>query len=123
MTYKLRHQPLVSFKDDKTTYKQLEQECKDRADCEKSLTNWNIEAGDKVEKLEKENAELRGKYINLVNNSAGDIREIRAQKKQLTELAEAAENMLELLANNAPIDGLWLSNMEEWDELIKGIVK
>ncbi len=40
-------------------------------------------------------------------------------KKDLKELAEAAENMLQLLTENAPIDGLWSSDIEEWEILIK----
>ena len=40
-------------------------------------------------------------------------------KKDLKELAEAAQQMLELLTENAPIDGLWLSDIEEWEILIE----
>ena len=52
------------------------------------------------EQLEKENAELR-------------------EGKDLKLLANAAKTMLELLVKAAPIEGLWLSDIEEWDEMIK----
>jgi hypothetical protein len=44
-------------------------------------------------------------------------------KKDHKELAEAAENMLELLVKAAPIDGLYYSNIDEWDCLIKEALK
>ena len=44
------------------------------------------------------------------------LSELKADHK---ELAEAAENMLEFLVRAAPIDGLYSSNIDEWDCLIK----
>jgi hypothetical protein len=39
-------------------------------------------------------------------------------EKENAELKEAAREMLDLLVNNAPIDGLWLSSIDEWNYLI-----
>lgn len=39
-------------------------------------------------------------------------------RTELNTLAEAAELMLELLVDNKPIEGLFLSNIEEWQNLI-----
>ena len=50
---------------------------------------------------------------------AGIKKENANLKSQLSELAEAAENMLTLLVDNKPIEGLYLSSIEEWDCLIK----
>ena len=57
---------------------------------------------DAMDKFEKENNKLKAGH---------------------KELAEAAENMLELLVNNAPIDGLYSSRIDEWDCLIKEVLK
>lgn len=40
-------------------------------------------------------------------------------KAQLNTLAEAADNMLTLLVDNAPLDGLWSGDIDEWAQLIK----
>ena len=46
-------------------------------------------------------------------------KEIIALEKENAELAEAAEQMLEMLVNNAPIEGLYPSTIDEWDVMIK----
>lgn len=46
------------------------------------------------------------------------IRHKKDLKKDLKKLAEAAEVMLELLTYNAPLEGLYGSDIEEWEILI-----
>ena len=40
-------------------------------------------------------------------------------EKENAELKEAAREMLDLLVQNAPIEGLYLSSIDEWNCLIR----
>jgi hypothetical protein len=48
-----------------------------------------------------------------------DLNNMRLRLKQKAELAEAAEEMLEMLVHNAPIEGLYESMVEDWGIMLE----
>ncbi len=47
-----------------------------------------------------------------------EIEDYNKLEKEKAELKEAAREMLDLLVQNAPIEGLYLSSIDEWNCLI-----